>query len=308
MTVHAHAATRGGAVAALLAGLLLLTGCGAGSAPMSGDAEPGRTLTVVASTDVWGDIVSSIAGPGVQVDSIIKDPNADPHSYESTPSDAAALTRADLIVWNGGGYDDFVQRILDSEDAKGKAVEAFALRGDQADENEHVWFDLAAVKGVIAQVTDRLAAIEPAQGDALRQRAAAVTAQLDGETAKLAAIGQARPGSRVISTEPIAHYLLTSAAVADVTPPEFVEAVEAENDPPVAAVAATQGLVGVRQVGALVFNPQTESPVTEQVRTSAEQAGVPVVDITETLPAGVNYLQWLDGNRAAFARALGAPA
>lgn len=306
-------------LALLLGALLLVTACGgsppapeagappASAAPAAGPS--GRTLTVMATTNVWGDVVSSIAGPGVEVRSIITDPAADPHSYEATPADAAALTRADLIVWNGGGYDEWVDQILATDPAaRAKAVEAFALRGDPAEENEHVWFDPAAVKGVIAAVTERLTAIEPAQADALRQRAAAISGRIDEEAGRLAAIGQARPGARVAATEPIAQYLFTSAGITDATPPEFLEAIEEETDPPVDAVAATQDLVGSRQVGALVFNPQTETPVTGQLRDRAQQAGVPVVQVTETLPAGMTYLQWLDGNRVALATALGAPA
>lgn len=311
-------ARRAGLAALALAGLTALTACGSGGggaapaaapAPPAPAAAPARTLTVVASTNVWGSVVSAIAGPGVEVRSIITDPAADPHSYESTPADAAAISGADLVVWNGGGYDEFVEQAISSDPAVGaKAVEAFALRGDQADENEHVWFDPTAVKGVVTQVTDRLAAVEPAQATALRERAAAFTGRVDQTSTALAGIGTARPGSRVVSTEPIAHYLLRSAGVADVTPAAFSEAVEAENDPPAAALVETRDLLSARGAGALVFNPQTETPLTEQLRGVATGAGVPVVDVTETLPAGRDYLQWLDGNRTALAGALGAPA
>ena len=277
--------------------------------PASPTAAPGRTLTVVATTNVWGSVASAIAGPGVEVRSIIQDPAADPHSYESTPADAAAITNADLVVYNGGGYDEWVEQILDGDPAlQGRAVEAFALRGDQAQENEHVWFDPTAVKGVVTQVADRLAAVEPAQADALRQRATAFSGRVDEEAARLAAIGQARPGSRVLATEPIAHYLLATAGVADATPPAFSEAIENETDPPAATLAEANQLVGTRGVNALVFNPQTETPLTTGLRDAATGAGVPVVDVTETLPAGQDYLTWLGATRTELARALGAPA
>jgi zinc/manganese transport system substrate-binding protein len=306
-------------LALALGALLMLAGCGGGSggapapAPQATPAPqaptPGRTLTVVATTNVWGSVASAIAGPGVEVRSIIQDPAADPHSYESTPADAAAITNADLVVYNGGGYDEWVEQILDGDPAlQGRAVEAFALRGDQAQENEHVWFDPTAVKGVVTQVADRLAAVEPAQADALRQRASTFSGRVDEEAARLAAIGQARPGSRVLATEPIAHYLLASAGVADATPPAFSEAIENETDPPAATLAEANQLVGTRGVNALVFNPQTETPLTVGLRDAATGAGVPVVDVTETLPAGQDYLTWLGATRTELARALGAPA
>ena len=292
--------------------LALVAGCGSsgqqGQGTQNGQGGTGKTLTVVASTNVWGSIVSAIAGPGVTVDSIIKDPTADPHSYESTPADAAAISHADLVVWNGGGYDDFAQKAIDAApEVKGKAIEAFALKPEKADDNEHVWFDPPVVKGVVTQVADRLSAVEPTQAAALHQRAQTFTAKVDDEAAKLAKIGQAKPGSTVLSTEPIAHYLLATAGVADTTPTPFVEAIENESDPAPAALKQVDDALSGHQVRALVFNPQTETPVTQGIRATAQGAGLPVVDVTETLPNGQDYLRWLDGNRTALAAALGAP-
>ncbi|MEJ2861142.1 metal ABC transporter solute-binding protein, Zn/Mn family [Actinomycetospora flava] len=307
-------------VATLLGALLVLVACGGSGgapapsaapapAPESPAPAPGRTLTVVATTNVWGSVASAIAGPGVEVRSIIQDPAADPHSYESTPADAAALTNADLVVFNGGHYDDWVEQVIDGDPAvRERSIEAFALRGDQAQENEHVWFDPTAVKGVVNQVAERLAAVEPAQAAALRERAAAFNTRVDDQAARLAQIGQARPGARVLATEPIAQYLLTTAGVADATPPAFSEAIENETDPAAATLAEANQLVASRGVNALVFNPQTETPITTGLRDAATGAGVPVVNVTETLPAGQDYLTWLDATRAELARALGAPA
>lgn len=297
-------------VAAVVGALLLVAGCGSGSSVAGGapGSTGGRTLTVVATTNVWASVVGAVAGPGVEVRSIIQDPAADPHSYESTPADAAAISRADVVVANGGGYDAWVAQILDSDpQLRARSIEAFALRGDPAQENEHVWFDPTAVKGVVNRVAERLGALEPAQAGALRARATAFAGRVDDEAARLAEIGRARPGARVLATEPIAHYLLATAGVADATPAAFSEAIENETDPPAATVAEVATLVGTRGVNALVFNPQTETPITEQLRGAATGAGVPVVDVTETLPPGLDYLTWLDGNRTALARALGAP-
>ena len=290
-----------------LVALALVAGCGS-----SGDAAasaPSGTPTVVATTNVWGAVASAVAGPDAQVRSIISDPAGDPHSYESTPADAAAISRADLVVANGGGYDTFVDKVTDADAAaRAHTIEAFDLRPEQTDDNEHVWFDPTTVKAVAGRIADRLSAAEPAQAAALHQRAAAFSAQVDRIAAQTAAIGTARPGSKVISTEPIAHYLLRTAGVADVTPQDFVAAIENESDPSAASLVQVGDALTARQVSALVFNPQTESPVVEGLRDRAAGAGVPVVDVTETLPAGVtDYLTWVDGTRAALARAVGAP-
>jgi zinc/manganese transport system substrate-binding protein len=303
-TARRAALTAGGALVVLA----LVAGCGSSGDP--GTPAAGGTPTVVATTNVWGAVASAVAGPDAQVRSIIADPAGDPHSYESTPADAAAISRADLVVANGGGYDTFVEKVTDADaGAKARTIEAFDLRPDRADDNEHVWFDPTTVKAVADQVADRLGAAEPAKAAALHQRATAFDAQVDRIAAQTAAIGRARPDARVISTEPIAHYLLRTAGVADVTPQDFVAAVENGSDPSAASLVQVGDALSAKQVSTLVFNPQTESPVVEGLRDRATGAGVAVVDVTETLPAGVtDYLAWVDNTRAALARAVGVPA
>ncbi len=298
------ALTAGGALVALA----LVAGCG--SSQDAGAPAASGTPTVVATTNVWGSVASAVAGPDAQVHSIISDPAADPHSYESTPADAAAIGRADLVVANGGGYDTFVDKVTGADaGAKAHTIEAFDLRPDQADDNEHVWFDPTTVKAVAGQVADRLSTAEPAKAAALHQRATAFDAQVDRIAAQTAAIGRAKPGTQVISTEPIAHYLLRTAGIADVTPQDFVAAIENESDPSAASLVQVGDALSARRVGALVFNPQTESPVVEGLRDRAAGAGVAVVDVTETLPAGVpDYLTWVEGTQAALAKAVGARA
>ena len=312
MTVVRRAVlTAGGALTALA----LLAGCGGSgdsptAAPSSSAAAPGGTLTVVATTNVWGAVAKAVAGPDADVKAIISDPAGDPHSYESTPADAAAITSSDITIANGGGYDEFAEKIADADPAaKAKMITAFDLRPDKADDNEHVWFDPTTVKAVADQIAQRLAQAEPTEAAGLTQRAQAFDARVDQIAQQTAAIGASRPGTRVISTEPIAHYLLRTAGVADVTPQDFVEAIENETDPSAASLVEVRNALSAKQVTALVFNPQTETPVVAGLRDTANAAQVPVVEVTETLPAGVtDYLQWVDSTRAALARAVGAPA
>ena len=119
-------------------------------------------------------------------------------------------------------------------------------------------------------------------------------------------IGRQHPGARVVVTEPVPEYLLDAAGVQNVTPQEFSSTVEEGTDPPAAVVAQTLGLFGAQPpVDALVLNGQTQSAATDQVRDAAEQAGVPVVEMSETLPDGVtDYMQWMNTNLDALDGAL----
>ena len=55
---------------------------------------------------------------------------------------------------------------------------------------------------------------------------------------------------------------------------------------------------------ALVYNVQTQDRVTQDVRATAESAGLPVVEVTETLPEGLDYIQWQTNTAESLAAAL----
>ena len=300
-----------GATAALAA--LALAACGSSDAGPGAAAVPADdgTLTVVASTNVYGSIAEAVGGAGVTVESLITDPSADPHSYESTPADAATVAGADIVILNGGGYDEFMPQLLESAGGDPVVLDVGELSGlvpagAGAEFNEHFWYSLPTV----ATLADRLA---EELGRADTTNAAAYTANaetFDGEVAGLqeqvAAIGASVPGASVAITEPVPVYLIEDAGLANATPEEFSEAVEEDADPPAAVVAETLGLFAPGStVRALILNAQTRTPTTDQVREAADAAGVPVVEMTETLPdAYPDYLGWMGSQVDALSAAL----
>ena len=281
-----------------------LTGCGGGNTA----GETGGKISVVASTDVWGSVLAAVGGDNVQVTSIIHDPQADPHSYETTPQDAIAAQSAQLTLANGGGYDDFFGRLADQAPQAKKLVACqIGAIGTElnCDNNEHVWYDFATVRKVADEVATDLGQIQPANAQKFTQNAAAFQGKLAGLEAKAQQAGAAHPDSKVVATEPVAHYLLDDAGITDVTPQDFSKAVEDETDVPAAALAEVNALIDGRQVKAVVNNAQTITPVTKQVVDKAKGAGLPVVDVTETLPAGAtDYISWMTGQVNALAGAL----
>ncbi|NLG55550.1 MAG: zinc ABC transporter solute-binding protein [Rhodococcus sp.] len=305
-----------------VAAALTLTACG---------SNPGSDeLTVVASTNVWGSVAQAVAGDHVEVTSIITEASADPHSFEVSPSDAAKISSASLIVYNGGGYDQFVDNVLDSDSDDRAVVSAFALFEDEHGEadghdhdhghshdhdhghshgsvNEHVWYDYLTVAAVAQAVADELAELDPSNADSYRANATTFTDELAGVTAIVDGIAASHVDAPVAQTEPVAQYLLDAAALRDLTPPDFLRAIENETDPAPAAIAATRALLTDHQVQILVFNTQTQDRVTQDIRSTAEAANIPVVEITETLPEGLDYIQWQTRTAQALADALAAP-
>lgn len=276
------------ALALVALGSTVLAGCGAARS-----AHP-RGATVVTSTDVWGSVVGAVAGGHVTVKAILTGGSVDPHSYTATPSDAAALTDATLVVYNGGDYDPWVTQVLAGRPGAAPVAAYSFVAKDKGDDppNEHVFYDLDVAKSVANAVADRLAGIDAGDATAYRANAAAFCRDADAVAGAERLIATNFPGASVLATEPVAHYLLKAAGVVDRTPRAFSTANENGTDPSPADMAFVLDLVKRRQVFAVVVNPQTSTPAITGLRDAARDAGVPVTEVTETLPAGTDYLGW----------------
>ena len=298
------------AVSALVAvtALIALGACASsgGGSPTSSGSTSGR-IAVVASTNVWGDLARSVGGSTVTVTSIISDPNADPHSYEASAQTELAIAKATLVIENGGGYDDFVATMVKASGTKARVLDAVTISGKQpvaGQLNEHVWYDFASVDKVVAAIAAALTAADPAQADLFSANASALTGQVAGLQQQLAAVRAAHAGAGVAITEPVPVYLLDGAGLVDKTPAAFSAAIEAQNDVPPAVMQSTLALLTRHDVAALVYNEQAVGPQTSTVLDAATRAGVPVVPVTETLPAGKTYVTWMASNIAALGSAL----
>ncbi|MDQ0735467.1 metal ABC transporter solute-binding protein, Zn/Mn family [Arthrobacter agilis] len=313
------------AVPALLAvSVVGLAACGDGAAgARTGDAS-GGALTIVTATNVYGDIAAAVGGDDVEVTAIVDSLSQDPHSYEATVQDKLAVSEADLVIENGGGYDPFLGRLAEETGVETvlSAVDLSGLEGADATEeageehsdeeghahgafNEHVWYDLPAMTALADALAEELGRLDGANADAYRERADAFTADLQGLQDRLAALAADGPGGRVAVTEPVPVYLLEAAGLTNATPEEFTEAIEEESDVPVAVLEEMKTLVTGGTLSFLAYNDQTEGSQTEAVRTAAGDAGLPVLDFTETLPEGEDYVSWMTANTDSIEAALG---
>ncbi|OAH13037.1 metal ABC transporter solute-binding protein, Zn/Mn family [Streptomyces jeddahensis] len=299
------------------AALVLLTGCGSSSNSGSGGSDGSTSqspasssaVTVVASTNVYGDIAKQIGAGKVDVTSIISDPAQDPHSYEASTQNQLALSKAKVVIENGGGYDDFVDRMLKSSRSSAEVINAVKVSGRTAPKggelNEHVWYDVPTVAKLADRIAAALGKADPDDAAAFTGNAESFKAKLEPLETKEAQIKKDHEGEAVAITEPVPLYMLDACGLVNKTPEAFSEAIEEGDDVSPKTLQATLGLFTGKQVKALVYNEQTSGPQTEKAEAAAKAAGIPVVPVTETLPKGEDYLGWMTANVDALASALG---
>lgn len=289
--------------AAACAGGLLLAGCGTdsqGTDQENDDAAVEDTgLTVVASIDVYSDLVQGIAGDTVEVSPIVDSTAVDPHSYEATPQDRLAVENSDVIIANGGGYDAFITLLAS---AAGKDEQVYQLiPGDNSHahefdgtwENEHIWYDLERMSEFVQDFADHLGELAPENADFYTENAEALAGEIDQLAQRTSELDAA--GHTYFATEAVSGFLLDDAGFENLTPLEFLNAVEHGDD--VSPRLYSEALDLAEEVDLLAFNPQTETQQAARIRDAAEDGGAEVVEFTETIPDDVDgYLEWMDAN------------
>lgn len=297
------------AIALTAAAALALTGCSAASSGSSGSSTDDGKVRIVASTNVYGDIASTIAGDAVEVTSIMSDPAQDPHSFEASAQNQLAISKADIVIENGGGYDDFVDTMLKSAPKGDRTVlNVVDISGKEAsggELNEHVWYDFPTVQKLTDDLVSALSKADPSQASTFEANAKSFGEKLTALENREAKLKASYAGEGVAITEPVPLYLLEAAGLENKTPEAFSHAIEAGTDVSPAVLQEMLDTIKGGSVKLLAYNEQTSGPETEKVLAAAKQAGVPVVPVTETLPSGKDYIGWMNANVDAVAKALG---
>jgi len=287
-----------------------VAGCGS-SVPSGGTAANGR-LQVVAAENFWGSIASQLGGAKVNVQSIIVNPNTDPHSYEPTASDARRMAGAKLAIVNGIGYDNWATKQLAASPVSGRVVlNVGEVLGSKEGENPHQWYSPSAVHRVINQVA--------ADYERLLPQDAAYFAQQKQtfETQGLAHYNHLRQeirskyaGTPVGYSESIFRPLGEALGLSLKTPYSFAKAIAEGTEVSAQDKQTVDGQARGHQIKVWVFNSQNVTPDVQRVSEIARAAHIPIATVTETLsPASQSFEQWqvaeLEGLRRALAQATG---
>lgn len=299
---------------------IALAGCSQATPEAEPTEEPFTGITIVASTNVWGDVAKSIGGDRVQVVSIIENFAQDPHSYEASARDQLAVNDADVIVANGGGYDPFMDALaksagnedivyayisedLEAEDQKAKD-DGHGHNHDHSDGNEHVWYDFHVVEDFASRLAGKLAALDPDYSTVYSDNLVVFQSEIEILEDRMAVISGKYAGASFVASEPVANYLLIEIGLKDLTPKSFSQAIEEELDVSPKDLLEIQNLLKAKSVDVFVVNPQTGSVQIDGLVELANQNGVAVVEMSELLPAGSRYYDWMDLNIANLEAAL----
>ncbi|CAA0080893.1 High-affinity zinc uptake system binding-protein ZnuA [Mycolicibacterium vanbaalenii] len=338
------------AASLILATPFALSACGSndetaapsGTSPAADGECPATPVDVVVSVDQWGDIVSQLGGACANVTTVLASSSVDPHDYEPAPSDAALFDGAQLVVINGGHYDEWAAKLAAASAPDAPIVNAVESSGGHADEaghdhdggeadhdqdqdhdhdhadeaghdhagegNPHVWYSPSVVTSVAEAVTGELSELAPDAAGYFDERHTAFENVMTPYYDTIAAIKADSVGKSFAATESVFDDMGAALGLQNRTPEGYQLASSNEAEPAPADLDAFLRLLGDRGVDVLIYNTQTEGSVPEQIRAAAEQAGVPVVEVTETVPPNTESFQtWQVAQLDSLAEALGVP-
>lgn len=154
---------------------IFVTGCGGGDPASS---EPSG-VNVMATTTIVGDLIRTVGGPDIHVE-VLMGPGIDPHLFKASAGDVRRMSSADAIFYNGLHLEGKMSEILARMGERGVMTVAVAeclpgeelipLQGYSGLRDPHVWFDVSLWAGTIDCTAKALAALDPPNADAYRDR------------------------------------------------------------------------------------------------------------------------------------------
>jgi len=264
-------------------------------------------IAAVGAENEYANVISQIGGRYVRVAAVESNPNTDPHTFEASPSVAALVSTARLVVQNGLGYDTYMNNIeAASPSSSRRVIDVQQLLGlPDSTPNPHLWYRPSTMPAVAKALVADLSAIEPTEHAYFQANATRFDDSLKPWYAALQAFATDYPKTPVATTEPVGDYMLAAAGTVDLTPFTLQADIMNGVDPAPQAVTLEDSLFSKHLVKAFVYNQQVTDTLTASFLAEAKRDGVPVVGVYETMPTpGYDYQSWMLAEVNALRRAV----
>jgi zinc/manganese transport system substrate-binding protein len=276
-------------------------------APMATAAASKGVIQAVGAENEYANVISQIGGRFVHVDAIESNPNTDPHTFEASAAVAKEVSAAQLVVQNGVGYDDFMNKIESaSPSSNRKVIDVQTLRGlPDSTANPHLWYSPQTMPLVAEALANDLALLQPANAAYFQSNATKFITSLNPWYQAIATFQRAYPDTPVATTEPVGDYMLQAAGTDNLTPFNLQADIMNGTDPAPQNVAVQDSLFSDHKVKVFVYNQQVTDSLTASFLSAAKKKGIPVVGVYETMPTpGYDYQSWMLAEVQALTKAV----
>lgn len=246
-------------------------------------------INVVAAENFYGSVANVIGGKYVHVESILNNPDADPHLFTTSAKTSKAMTNAQVFIFNGVDYDPWSKTLLNTKNKDGKrsVIEVSQLMNiSSKDANPHLWYNPQTFPTLAKKLVVTFTEIMPAEKAYFESNLQNFLKEHQKVLAKIEQLKSKTKGVTVTATEPVFGYMADALGF-DMVGKDVQWTIMNDADPSAKALAEYQNNIKDGKVKVLFYNSQVTDPVTTNIQDLAKKNNVPVVGVTETLPKGV---------------------
>jgi zinc/manganese transport system substrate-binding protein len=252
-----------------------------------------ENIAVVAAENFYGNVAQQIGEPYVTVTSILNNPSQDPHLFSSSTSTAKAIANASLIIYNGIDYDPWMKHLIEANTKKTKQIIVAAdLIGKKEGDNPHIWYDPNTMLACADELVKKYVLLDPIHQDSYNDQLQKFTDDYQPFLSLVQEMQEQYEGTAVIATEPVFNYMAKALGL-KMYGLGFQRSIMNDSAPSADDIADFENKLRKQEVKVLIYNNQTVSPMTERMKSIAKNAGIPIVGVSETLPAKKNYVEWM---------------
>jgi zinc/manganese transport system substrate-binding protein len=264
-------------------------------------------VKLVAAENFYGDIAHQIGGLQVEVVSVMSNPDQDPHLFETSPAVLRQLATARIVIYNGADYDPWMDKLLKATPKPGRtAIVAADLVHKRAGDNPHLWYDPATMPAVARALAAALAKADPDHAADFQARLATFLVSLKPLNEKISAIRKKYGSAPVTASEPVFGYMAAALGL-KMRNERFQLSIMNDTEPSARDVAAFERDLKEHKVRVMFYNKQASDKIVLHLVEIARAAKVPVVGVTELVPPGTNFQDWMLRELNDTAKALAGP-
>jgi zinc/manganese transport system substrate-binding protein len=249
-------------------------------------------LNIVAAENFYGQLAKEIGGNNTNVNSIVSNPNADPHLFAITTNTRKQIQGAQIIIYNGANYDGWMDQILQSQKNLTVINVAHLMHLDRPNVNPHLWYKPDTMPTLATYLAGLLIKIDTIHKTEYEVNLAKFLADNKNVQAKIAALKTKYNNTNVTATEPVFNYMAEAIGL-QMQGLDFQWKIMNDTEPSPKMLSEYLDLLNKHKVKLLFYNNQVTEGTTQNILAYARKNNIPVVGINETMPQNISINSWL---------------
>ena len=249
-------------------------------------------ISIVSAENFYGSVAQELGGPYVQVTNILSSPIQDPHLFAPTLTQAKLVADADLIIYNGLGYDDWMAKLLLAGTHKPRTTLIVSQLITPTGNNPHIWYNPQTMPIYAKKLIIIFQQKEPLHTLYFQQQLAKFLKEYEQIFQKINLIKQQSNGNNIIAAEPLFNDMAHALGLI-ILSKSFAYTMMNETSPsPKQIQEFTENLIK-NKPKVFIYNNQVSSPLIEHLKLLAQQKQIPLMGVFELQPQGLSYTQWM---------------